>query len=148
MPFFEPLDKSFNVLAEIFFDVLDIDLKPGTTKSDIVVYLYQNLDFAYTPCEIAEELDIPKGTATTTLRRLHNRGYVGRMEEGYYHGLNDREDLRRYPQSVAETEALFATHPDNADAPEPDPAREADADSTDDATLEAELDELEDEFDV
>lgn len=126
----------------------DVDLKPGTTKSEIVVFLYQNLDFAYTPSEIAEKLDIPKGTATTTLRRLHDRGYVGRMKEGYYHGLNDREDLRRYPRSVAETEALFTTRPDNADAPDPEPAREADADAADDATLEAELDELADESDV
>lgn len=126
----------------------DVDLKPGTTKSEIVVFLYQHLDFAYTPSEIAEELDIPKGTATTTLRRLHNSGYVGRMEEGYYHGLNDREDLRRYPQSVAETEALFTTHPDSADAPAPDPAREADTDTADEASPEAELDELEDESGV
>lgn len=126
----------------------DVDLKPGTTKSEIVVFLYQHLDFAYSPTEIAEELEIPKGTATTTLRRLHDRGYVGRMEEGYYHGLDDREDLRRYPRSVAETEALFATHPDNADAPDPDPARDADSEAADDATLEAELEDLEDEFDV
>lgn len=125
----------------------DVDLKPGTTKSEIVVYLYRNLEFAYMPSEIAEELEIPKGTATTTLRRLHDRGYVGRMEEGYYHGLDDREDLRRYPRSVAETEALFASHPDNTDAPEPDPARDADSEAADDATLEAELEELEDEFD-
>lgn len=125
----------------------DVDLKPGTTRSDIVVFLYRNLDLAYTPSEIAEELGIPKGTATTTLRRLHDDGYVGRMEEGYYHGRDDREDLRRYPRSVAETEAMFATHPDNAAAPEPDPARAADADSPDDAALESELDELTDEFD-
>lgn len=111
------------------------------------MYLYRNLECAYTPSEIAEELEIPKGTATTTLRRLHDRGYVGRMEEGYYHGLDDREDLRRYPRSVAETEALFASHPDNADAPEPDPARDADSEAADDVTLEAELEELEDEFD-
>lgn len=125
----------------------DVDLKPGTTKSGIVVFLYQNLDFAYSPSEIAEELDVPKGTATTTLRRLHDQGYVGRMKEGYYHGLDDREDLRRYPRSVAETEAMFTSHPDNDDAPAPDPAREADSDAADDDTLEAELDELEDEFD-
>lgn len=126
----------------------DVDLKPGTTKSEIVVFLYQHLDFAYTPSEVAKELDIPKGTATTTLRRLHDNGYVGRMEEGYYHGLNDREDLRRYPHSVAETEAMFTTHSDNPDAPEPDPARPADADSVDDAALDSELDDLEDELDV
>jgi hypothetical protein len=126
----------------------DVDLKPGTTKSQIVIFLYRNLDFAYTPSEIAEELDIPTGTATTTLRRLHDRGYVGRMEGGYYHGLNDREDLRRYPRSVAETEELFTTHPDDATAPKPDPARPADADSVSDEALESELDELEDSFDV
>jgi DNA-binding MarR family transcriptional regulator len=125
----------------------DIDLKPGTTKSEIVVFLYHHLDFAYTPSEIAEELEIPKGTATTTLRRLHDRGYVGRMEEGYYHGRNDRDDLRRYSTSVAQTEALFATHPDNPDAPDPDPTREPETDAVDDATLESELAELEDEFD-
>jgi hypothetical protein len=61
--------------------------------------------------------------------------------EGYYHGLTDREDLRRYPRSAAETEALFATHPDLGDAPEPDPARNADADTGDDAALETESDE-------
>jgi len=126
----------------------DVDLKPGTTKSDIVVFLYRNLELAYTPTEIAEELDIPKGTATTTLRRLHDRGYVGRMKDGYYHGLHDREDLRRYPHSIAETEALFATHPDNAGAPEPDPARPADAESVADSELESELEELEDDLDV
>jgi hypothetical protein len=126
----------------------DVDIKPGTTKSDIVVFLYQNLDFAYSPSEIAEELEIPAGTATTTLRRLHNRGYIGRMEDGYYHGLDDREDLRRYPRSVAETEAMFSTLPDNETAPDPDPARVPDADSADDDALESEVDELEDELDV
>lgn len=126
----------------------DVDLKPGTAKSEIVVFLYQNLELAYTPSEIAEELDIPKGTAMTTLRRLHEQGYVGRMEEGYYHGLNEREDLRRYPHSVAETEAMFSAHPDNDDAPEPDPARKVDTDAIEDADFESEVDELEDEFDV
>lgn len=126
----------------------DVDLKPGTTKSDIVVFLYRNLDFAYSPSEIAEELAIPDGTATTTLRRLYRRGYVGRMDQGYYHGLHEREDLRRYPRSVTETEAMFATHPDSDTAPEPDPARAADADAVDDAALESELDDLEDDLDV
>lgn len=125
----------------------DVDLKPGTVKSNIVVFLYRNLEFAYTPSEIAAELDIPKGTATTTLRRLHDDGYVGRMDDGYYHGLDHREDLRRYPRSVAETESMFETHPDDAAAPSPDPDRAADAEATTDAELEAELDEFEADFD-
>lgn len=121
----------------------DIDLKPGTAKADIVIFLYRNLDFAYTPTEIADELDIPVGTATTTLRRLHTSGYVGRMKDGYYHGLNDRDDLRRFPRSVAETEAMFAQHPDTPDAPEPDPGRAPDTDAFADAALETEIDDLE-----
>ena len=125
----------------------DIDLTPGTTKSAIVVFLYQNLEFAYTPTEIADELEIPEGTATTTLRRLHEDGYVGRMNGGYYHGLPDREDLRRYPHSVAETNAMFANHPDDPSAPDPDPARAPDSDAIDDTVLDSELEELEDELD-
>ncbi len=112
-----------------------------------MVVLYQHLDFAYTPSEIAEDVDSPEGTATTTLRRLHERGYVGRMAEGYYHGLADRDDLRRYPRSVAETEALFTTHPDNADAPVPAPGRDPDTETADETTLEAELNELETDLD-
>jgi hypothetical protein len=126
----------------------DVDLKPGTAKSEIVIFLYQNLELAYTPSEIAEELDIPKGTATTTLRRLHDQGYVSRMGEGYYHGLNEREDLRRYPHNVAETEAMFSAHPDNDDAQEPDPARETDIDVIDDTDLESEVEGVENKFNI
>jgi hypothetical protein len=126
----------------------DVDLKPGTTKSAIVIFLYRNLEYAYTPSEIADELEIPEGTATTTLRRLHNSGYIGRIKKGYYHGLNDREDLRRYPHSVAETEAVFTHHPDNPDAPEPDPAQAPDTDSLANTALEDEIDDLEDDIDV
>lgn len=125
----------------------DVDLRPGTRKSEIVVFLYRNLEFAYSPGEIAEELDIPTGTATTTLRRLHDQGFVGRMADGYYHGLDDREDLRRYPHSVAETEALFETHPDGPDAPDPDPGRDPNPNDVDGSTLDAELDALDDEVD-
>jgi len=125
----------------------EVDLKPGTTKSRIVVFLYQHLDLAYTPGEIATELEIPPGTATTTLRRLHDEGYVGRIEDGYYHGRDDREDLRRYPASVAETEAMTERHPDNKTSRTPDPDRVADTESVENATLESEIEELEDELD-
>jgi hypothetical protein len=125
----------------------DVDLRPGTTKSDIVVFLYRNLDLAYSPQEVAEELDIPPGTANPTLRRLHEDGLIGRIENGYYHGLNEREDLRRYPKSVEQTEAMFETHPDSPSAPKPAPGREADSASFDDDSLEAELETLEDEID-
>lgn len=125
----------------------DVDLKPGTTKSEIVEFLFRNLELAYTPSEIAEELDVPEGTATTTLRRLHDRGYVGRMADGYYYGLNDRDDLRRYVHAVAETKGMSDTHPDDTDSPEPDPGRVADAESVDDVALESELETFEGEFD-
>lgn len=125
----------------------DVDLKPGTTKSDIVVFLYENLELAYRPSEIAEELDIPDGTASTTLLRLHEEGLVGRIEDGYYHGLDDREDLRRYPRSVTATIEMFETHPDESDAPAPAPERAADPVSLDDDELEAELESLENEID-
>lgn len=124
----------------------DIDLKPGTTKSDIVVFLYSNLELAYTPTEIADELNIPTGTASTTLRRLHEDDLVGRIENGYYHGLTGRTDLRRYPESVSQTVTMFDTHPDSADAPDPDSSRPGDAEAIDE-DLEHELQSLDADVD-
>ncbi|MEA5386748.1 hypothetical protein VB779_06580 [Haloarculaceae archaeon H-GB11] len=68
----------------------EITLRPGTTKSDIVVYLYQNPEWGYSPQDIKEALDIPRGTATTTLKRLYDEDYIGKTTDGYYHALGER----------------------------------------------------------
>lgn len=72
----------------------DVDLTPGTTKSDIVAFLYENPEYGYKPLEVKEQLGIPHGTATTTLKRLHEESYIGKTDDGWYHALDHREDLR------------------------------------------------------
>ena len=87
-----------------------IDLTPGTTKSDIVVFLYRNATDGYRPTELADTLDIPDGTATTTLSRLYADGLVGKTAEGHYHALEDRDDVHRYVASHAQLDRLFGHH--------------------------------------
>jgi len=121
----------------------EINLRPGTTKSDIVAYLYQNPGWGYSPQEIKETLDIPRGTATTTLKRLYDDGYVGKTDDGYYHALGEREDIRRYVSNLDQVHRMFGHHRD-ADATPEEPEKQIGEGRTDE-DLEAELTELEKE---
>jgi DNA-binding MarR family transcriptional regulator len=121
----------------------EIDLRPGTTKSDIVAYLYRNSEWGYSPKEVREALEIPRGTATTTLKRLFDEGYVGKTDDGYYHALGERTDVRRYVSSLEQADRLFGHHRDEDATPE-EPDRQIGDDRTDEE-LEAELAALEDD---
>jgi len=122
----------------------DLTLHPGTTKSNIVAYLYQNPEWGYSPQDLKETLDIPRGTATTTLKRLYDDGYVGKTDDGYYYALNERKDIRRYVSSLNQVNRMFGHHRD-ADATPEEPTKQI-GDSRTDAELDAELAELEDEL--
>ena len=121
----------------------DLTLRPGTTKSQIVAYLYRNPEWGYSPQEIKESLNIPRGTATTTLKRLYDDGYVGKTDDGYYHALSDREDIRRYVANLNQVDRMFGHHRDANATPEVPEKRIGD--SRTDEELDAELAELEDE---
>ncbi|QKY19934.1 winged helix-turn-helix transcriptional regulator [Halolamina sp. CBA1230] len=122
----------------------ELNLRPGTTKSDIVAYLYQNPEWGYTPQELKEALDIPRGTATTTLKRLHDDDYLGKTDDGYYYALSEREDVRRYVSSLNQVDRMFGHHLD-ADATPEEPEKQIGEDRTDEE-LDAELAELEGEL--
>lgn len=119
----------------------DVDLTPGTTKSAIVAFLYSQPDLGYKPAEIRDRLDVPRGTATATLTRLHRDGFVGRTQDGYYHALDHREDLRRYVASLDQLDRLFSRPVEE----EPD-AQSASSDPIDDDALDAEVADLDAEF--
>ena len=121
----------------------DLTLRPRTTKSQIVAYLYRNPEWGYSPQEIKESLNIPRGTATTTLKRLYDDGYVGKTDDGYYHALSDREDIRRYVANLNQVDRMFGHHRDANATPEV-PEKQI-GDSRTDEELDAELAELEDE---
>lgn len=124
----------------------DLDLTPGTTKSDIVAFLYTNPEFGYRPSEIKEQLNIPRGTATTTLNRLHESGYIGKTVDSYYHALENRDDIRRYVSSLDQLDRMFGHHTEgSAHTTSASPATEPDSD-IDAADVDAELSELEAEI--
>jgi DNA-binding MarR family transcriptional regulator len=72
------------------------DIAPGTNKARVLKLLYTNLNLGYKPAEIRDELEIPSGSVTTTLLRLHEEGHVGKTADGYYHAIESRDDLRRF----------------------------------------------------
>lgn len=94
----------------------NLDLTPGTTKSDIVGFLYRNDDYGYSPREITEELAIPHNTAKVTLKRLFDDEYLDKTPDGYYHARPDREDLYRYTAALDGLDRMFATYEDSGDA--------------------------------
>ena len=122
----------------------ELTLRPGTTKSDIVAYLYQNPEWGYSPQDLKEALDIPRGTATTTIKRLYDDGYIGKTDDGYYYALSEREDIRRYVSSLNQVDMMFGHHRD-ADATPEEPEKQIGEGRTDEE-LDAELAELEDEL--
>lgn len=86
----------------------DIDLTPGTAKAEIVVFLYNNPDSGFSAGDIHDQLDIASGTVKTTLTRLNNDGLIRKNEDGDYHALGHRDDLRRYVGSLNQLERMFA----------------------------------------
>lgn len=90
----------------------ELEIDPGTTKGRIIAFLYQTPEFGYKPVEIQEELKIPKGTATGTLTRLYDEGYIGKTKDSYYHALEGQEELRRFASSYDQLTRLTARHTD------------------------------------
>jgi hypothetical protein len=55
---------------------------------------------------------MPRGTVSGTLSRLHDEGRIGKTSDGLYHGLEHREDLRRFAQSLVSLDAMLSRHPE------------------------------------
>ena len=89
-----------------------INICPGTNKAAIIKLLYRDTNLAYTPAEIRSELDLPRGTTSTTLTRLHDDGLIGKTSDGLYHGLDHRGDVRRFARSLVQLDDMAARYPD------------------------------------
>ena len=58
----------------------------GTNGRQILEYLAQNPELGFTPTELADEINIPRGSVGTTLSRLEERGLV--RHKGKYWAIN------------------------------------------------------------
>ena len=100
----------------------DVALTPGTTKSDIVGFLYRHDEYGYSPQEVHDELEIPHNTAKVTLKRLYDEEYVDKTPDGYYHARPEREDLFRYTAALAGLDRMFADHDTDSKVADADPS--------------------------
>lgn len=91
-----------------------IDIRPGTNAAAIIRLLYADPNLGYTPAELQEHSDIPKGSVSTTLQRLLDQGYIAKTTDGYYHALSEREDIRRFAKSLVSLEEMAAQYPEAA----------------------------------
>lgn len=119
----------------------DVDLTPGTAKSDIVAFLYSQPEFGFKPKELEDELDLPHGTVTTTLTRLYDQGFVGKTADSHYHALEHREDLYRYVSSLDQVQRMFEEEYEDFAANTEWEGNPPEA--VDEGELDAEIDELE-----
>ncbi len=126
----------------------EIEIDPNTTKGRIIAFLYQNPEFGYKPAEIQKALDIPHGTATTTLSRLLVEEHVGKTADSYYHALEDRTDLKRYAASYTQLGRLTDRFSDSSAVDvtqtmsRDDQLAKASEETPTDEAVEAELDAL------
>ena len=95
-----------------------INIRPGTNKAAIIKLLYHDTHLAYTPAEIRGELNLPRGTTSTTLSRLHDDGLIGKTSDGLYHGLDHRDDVRRFARSLVQLDDMAGRYPDPGPNPE------------------------------
>jgi Mn-dependent DtxR family transcriptional regulator len=89
-----------------------ITVRPGTNKAEIIKLLYEDTNLGYTPSEIQNNLDIPRGSVSTTLSRLSDEGLIGKTNDGLYHGLEHREDISRFASSLVQLDTMFTSHPE------------------------------------
>jgi len=96
----------------------DISIDPSTNKAAIIKLLYTNPHYGFMPAEIHDRLeDIPKGSITATLGRLLEEGYVGKTTDGYYHALENRDDVRRFAKGLVQVETLTDRYRDDRLSP-------------------------------
>lgn len=88
-------------------------VRPGTNKAAIIKLLYGDTNLAYTPAEIRNALELPRGTTSTTLSRLHDDGLIGKTSDGLYHGLEHRDDVRRFARSLVQLNDMATQYPEH-----------------------------------
>lgn len=86
-------------------------LTEGTNAYDILQFLAQYPEQGFTPKEISQETNIPRGSVGTTLARLEERSLV-RHKEPYW-AIGDDDRLAAYEGMLQGLEAIEDRHGDD-----------------------------------
>lgn len=79
---------------------------PGTNADEILSFLEEHLDQAFTQTEIAEATEVKRGSVGPTLVRLRERGRVD--HRGQYWRISDHD--RSIDAATAQTSDVAASH--------------------------------------
>lgn len=79
-------------------------LTEGTNAHEILQFLASHPDQGFTPKEISEGTDIPRGSVGTTLSRLEERGLV--RHKAPYWAIGDDDRLAAYEGMLHSLEAI------------------------------------------
>ncbi|ESS07959.1 MAG: putative transcriptional regulator [uncultured archaeon A07HN63] len=79
-------------------DDRSLQLTDGSNAHTILEFLADHPEQGFTPKEISETTDVPRGSVGTTLSRLHDRGLV-RHKEPYW-AIGDDDRLASYGAMV------------------------------------------------
>jgi hypothetical protein len=85
-------------------------VKPNTNEACALRYLVMHEGYGFSPAELAEETDIPTGSAPKTLQRLLEKEIIKQTTDGYYYAPPEQiEQLRSYLTSIQSLGTLHAT---------------------------------------
>ena len=88
-----------------------IDLTEGTNAHALLSFLVEHSGVGFTPAELHEQMDIPRGSVNPTLARLERAGLV--RHKGDYWAAADDDRLAAASAAVLGLEAVHDAHSDD-----------------------------------
>ena len=104
----ETLLTDMPIDIDMFTEASTEELSGTTNAEEVIRFLYQNRNKAFTPSEIAEGTGVKKTSISTVLRRLEEREFV--QHKGNYWALGDKErvqDAYRFHQAMDDLDERF-----------------------------------------
>ena len=88
-----------------------IDLTPGTNARTLLAFLLENPGVGFTPTELHDQTDIPRGSVNPTLARLEQAGLA--RHKGDYWAAADDDRIASATASVLGLTAVAETYDDD-----------------------------------
>ena len=95
-----------------------IDLTPGTNARVLLSFLLKHPDVGFTPAELHEQTNVPRGSINPTLARLERAGLV--RHKGDYWAAADDDRLAAASAAVLGLQAVHDAHSGDWYAQNPD----------------------------
>jgi len=89
-----------------------ITIRPETNKAKIIKLLYKDTNLGFTPRKSETNSTCRVEPCPGHSPDSMTRGSSGKTSDGLYHGLDHREDLRRFAQSLVSLDTMLSRYPE------------------------------------